>query len=528
MPSILFYTICIGFASGILFRSLFDFGVSEIGLVLVVSLACVCLWRRKAYGFATPLLLTSLFLFVCALGMFRMDMQVSETSLLSNYVGESVELRGVIKREPEARADTVHLHVAPYIQEETANEYVLVTLDRFSFHEIGLEYGDVVRVHGELTYPESFDTDTGRIFDYPNYLASRNIKTVLYGGEVALETKAEVSFIGMLLSGKSKFMDSLESYLPQPHASLGEGILLGVKKALSEQLDEAFRETGTIHIVVLSGYNVLIVVEAMLYMLAYVCKPRMRMVIGLLGIATFALLVGMSATVIRACIMASLLLIARGTGRVHAVLRALALAGILMLSVNPYLLVYDPGFQLSFLATLGLILFSPYIESVLKQVPEYLGIRGIITATIATQIAVLPILLYHTGMLSAVSLVANALVLPMVPVAMFLTFVTGIFGVVSATLGHLLGYTAYLSLTYIIEVVYALASLPFSAYTVHAFPFWMVLGMYVGIAFWYGGYMRKVNHFTIQEEKISGTDAYEGWVIEGEKNIQEKAKLPFR
>jgi len=329
---------------------------------------------------------------------------------------------------------------------------------------------------------------------------------------------------------KKKFMDSLELILPSPHSGLGEGILLGVKRALGEDLEEAFRKTGIIHIVVLSGYNILIVVSAMMYILAYFCRPKTRMVFGLAWIVSFALLVGLSATVLRASLMAALLLVAQATGRNYAVLRALMLAGVMMLLLNPYLLVYDIGFQLSFMATLGLILFSEYIEKRLTFMPDIIGLRGIATATIATQIVVLPLLLYHTGMLSIVSLVVNILVLPMVPVAMLLTFLTGILAMVSQTLGSLVGFLAYGSLNYIIKIAEFFGNLPLSAKTIDAFPFWIVVVAYALIAVWY---IIKVKDDNYEVEGVEVQNDYDGWTIEEEKSPETRSasgdsSLPFR
>jgi len=150
-------------------------------------------------------------------------------------------------------------------------------------------------------------------------------------------------------------MRSIEAVIPEPQVGLAEGLLLGVKQALGDELEVVFRKTGIIHIVVLSGYNVMLVVIFITYVLSYVLPYRARVPFGILAIVCFAVLVGLSATVVRASIMASLILFARATGRTYAVMRALCFAGVIMVLINPYLLVYDVGFQLSFLATLGLI-----------------------------------------------------------------------------------------------------------------------------------------------------------------------------
>jgi competence protein ComEC len=232
--------------------------------------------------------------------------------------------------------------------------------------------------------------------------------------------------------------------------------------------------------------------------------------------------------------MAGLLLVARSTGRSYTILRALLLAGIIMLLFNPYLLVHDPGFQLSFIATLALILFAPHVEKWLLFIPEKLGLRTIITATIATQIFVLPLLLYHTGLLSSVSVLVNALVLPMVPIAMLLTSLTGVLGIFFEPLGIFFGFITYYSLGYIIFVSEFFGSFSFAATTVTKFPFWFVVIAYVGLAWLLFRLSKKKEHRLIE---TGDKDDLSGWTIEEEKE-EDKEKtgdsqssspaLPFR
>ena len=512
MRGIVFYTICIGFASGIFVRSFFDFGGSIITVFLLISVATMFMWRRKKKEHASPLFLSSVFFLVCSMGMFRMDVADTKESVLVPMVEQQIEFFGRVSREPEERASSVHFYITPIVKDVLLKERVLVTADRFSFAESNIEYGDIVRIRGKLSLPEAFESDGGRIFDYPGYLRVLGVHTVMYNGAVTYEREGDSLLLTRIYASKARFMELLESILPQPHAGLAEGMLLGVKRALSDSLDEAFRKTGTIHIVVLSGYNVMIVVEVLLYVLAYFCVRRTRVWIGIGGIVLFALLVGMSATVVRASIMAGLLLMVRGTGRTYTVLRGLGLAGVVMLLINPHLLVHDPGFQLSFLATFGLIVFSPYFEKKLTAVPEQFGMRGIITATIATQVVVLPLLLHHTGMLSVVSVVVNALILPMVPIAMLLTFATGMAGLILPFLGNVLGYITYLSLSYILGIVTWFASLPYASATVTQFPFWIVVVAYIGMALWFVTRMSADDHGLTEGE-------YDDWTIVAEDSL---------
>ena len=548
MSDKLFYTLGIALTSGVFLRSLFDIGGSGIALCFFISITCLGAWRirsRKIHiEFNAPLFLTGIALLCFSLGMFRLHMIDSHVSPFVEYENQSVVIEGRIAREPEIRDTTIHLYIEPVVADTETSERILILVDRFAHQSDNLSYGDLVEIKGKLTRPEPFDTDTGRTFDYPGYLRAKNAQFVVYRAELTVITQEEHTFLGDLFRGKQKFMETFERAVPEPYAGLGEGLLLGVKRALGKDLEATFRETGIIHIVVLSGYNIMIVVEALMFVLSFFFFPRTRMILGMSIIVLFTLLVGLSATVIRAALMAGLLILARGTGRTYAVLRALMLAGVGMLIHNPYLLVHDPGFQLSFLATLGLILVAPHIESRLGMIPELWGTRGFLTATLATQIFVLPLLLYHMGLVPVLSVLVNVLVLPMVPIAMLFTFITGIVGFFSSVLGSLCGFFAYLSLAYIIKVAEFFGSFPFASFSIDAFPFWVVIVTYVIYAYILlrlSEHERETLH-TVVTPKITAEklkeikNDYEGWVIEEAKESPREASgasrgdsgFPFR
>lgn len=540
-----FYTICTAFASGIFIRSFFDIGFVGIVFFAVIGGACLLAQRlvSKSFVYTSPLFFISIVCFTFSLGVLRMQVVEMSTSSLDHYANVKVLLTARIIREPEVRETNIHIYVRTENNDDT-RDTVLITTNRFDGASQDLSYGDVVQIEGILTRPESFATYGGRTFDYAGYLKARGVEYVVNFATIKMVTQEKGTFLGYIFRGKKKFLETVEVYVPEPYVGLGEGVLLGVKRAMGKNLEETFRETGIIHIVVLSGYNIMIVVQSLLFVLSFFFFSKLRILIGMAFIIVFALLVGLSATVVRASVMAGLLLLAQGTQRTYVVLRALILAGIGMLLLNPYLLVFDPGFQLSFLATLGLVLLSPHFEAALSRVPQIIGIRGFITATLSTQIFVLPILLYQMGTFSAVAVVVNVLVLPMVPVAMFLTFLTGMTGMFSDILGYGFGYLAYLSLKYIISIAVLFGGLPFASFAVTAFSFWVVV-----IAYLFLGYavmrlsLRKDDEeITISSDRKKEAEKeivndYEGWIIEEETDTSREAlsasrdvktKLPFR
>lgn len=506
MHAVLFYAATIAFAAGILFRSFLFVGLPTVLFGMVLAGVCALLWSKKRSAPSAPyVLVLSVMMLFAAFGILRMEWASwSETDpSLESLLTTEITIQGVIAREPDIRDTTSHVYI------EAHDRIFLIITDRY----VPYQYGDRVSVTGELLRPESFETDLGRTFNYRGYLLARGTAYMMIYPDMVRVSSGEGNILQeKLLSVKHMLMRSIEQVLPEPHAGLGEGLLLGVKRALGDELEAVFRKAGIIHIVVLSGYNIMLVVTFVLYLSAYVLPLRARMLFGITAIIIFALIVGFSATVLRASIMASLLLIARAIGQTSAIIRTLLFAGCIMLFFNPYLLAFDTGFQLSFLATLGLILAAPYIENRLGLVPTHIGAREFLTATLATQIFVLPLLLYQIGEFSVVSVVMNVLVLPMVPIAMLGTFAAGVIGMFSTVMALPFTYTTYLSLSYILILAEWFASLPFATYQVPAFPFWVLPFVYsvIGYGVW---------RLRLKNTDGSNIDPLQDWTIVDEHQL---------
>jgi len=242
-------------------------------------------------------------------------------------------------------------------------------------------------------------------------------------------------------------------------------------------LSDTFRTVGLVHIVVLSGYNITVVMSAIARAIAW--APRI-MQFGARGfvVAFFILMSGGAATAVRAGLMALLAVFARETGRVYLALRALGVVAFGMVLWNPWTLAFDPGFQLSALATIGLILFTPMFAVRLQWVTERYGLREIAASTLGTQLAVLPLLLYQNGQLSLYALPANLLALPVMPLAMFFSGIAALAGWAAGPLAPLIGFPAYALLGYVIGVARLFASLPFASLSIPAFGAWWLAIVY--------------------------------------------------
>lgn len=474
MKEALAITSVVAFSLGILFASSYE-GISFIfWLLLLASGIFLGAWffaKRDSYLFP------ALFFLFLALGLARFHtFDVGIRPSLESTLGTKVELSGTIVKDPDVRESTERLTV--YVPSE--NTRVLVVVSRYP----SFSYGDEVTVSGKIEHPKPFDTDSGRVFAYDRFLAKDRISYIMNFAHIEKTGQADSVFmkaIGSLYLLKNIFVSGLQEALPEPASSLAEGILVGGKQGLGKELLGIFTVTGLLPLIVLSGYNVMIVAQGVLLCFSFLRK-RNALILSGITIILFVILSGSGSSAIRAGLMAVLALFARGSGRRYDALRILVFAFCMMLLWNPLQLVYDPGFQFSFMATLGLILLSPGMEIRLMKIKKA-AIREIISTTLSAQLFVLPLLLYQTGNLSLVSVPANILALIAVPPAMLFSFIAGITGMIVPSFALWVGLPAYLLLSYIIAVATSFASLPFAHQLIPEFPVWVLVIAY-GLLGW--------------------------------------------
>lgn len=480
MRGYILYTAFAGFLCGVAVDSLVSLSF-YLSLLIFVLFLLVFIFFLFLFRKVIVIFLCAVFVFSASVGIVRHSYAIYNFSgdSLENFVGEKIEIEGLIADELDIRENNTRLTFLPkkFAYAENFRKKILITVAHDALGEDFL-YGDSVLVSGTLELPENFETDTGREFDYVSYLAKDGIGYQMYRPDISLMARGQGNFIkSALLSVKKSFVETLESAIPAPHSSLAGGILLGAKHSLGKELTDAFRQSGLIHIVVLSGYNVTIVADFIIKIFSFLPKYA-GVVGGMLGIVAFALITGSGATVVRASVMACIALVGRSTGRTYDIMRALFLAACVMVFHNPLILLSDPSFQLSCMATFALVVCSPFFEKYLWFLPERLGIRATIASTLATQVFLLPMLVYMTGMVSIVSLVTNILVLLAVPVAMAVSFLVGMLGFVSSFFSVVVGYLAYLLLQYMLLIVEIFSALPFAYVNLPQVSVWLVFLFY--------------------------------------------------
>ncbi|MDO8572864.1 MAG: ComEC/Rec2 family competence protein [bacterium] len=478
-----FLILVAGFTIGVAFRSFINLG-GAFTLFLIftaVSLFLFFVTRREK-----RVILVSLIMFSIGLGMFRYDLSdlYHGDPFLNDHIENEISVRGFVSEEPDLRSDHVNLTVDIVEIDTTGEKHpvktrALVITDRYP----SWNYGDEISASGKLLLPKNFEqSDTERLFDYVSYLAKDGIFYQFIRPDISRVGEGKGNVIKReLLLLKHAFLDRVSRVIPEPESSLLGGLLVGAKQSLGKDLLDDFRIAGVIHIVVLSGYNLTIVAEAIMRFFSF--APRMAgLMLGGGSIILFSIMTGAGATVVRASIMALLALLARATGRVYEITLTLLFAGFVMLLYNPKILIFDPSFQLSFLATLGLIHGAPLLEKHLKFITKTFGLRDIVSATLATQIFVLPLLLYMMGKFSIVSLPVNLLILPFIPLTMLFGFLAGAAGFVSIFFSFPFAFIAHLFLWYELKVVEVAAAVPFASIGVFVFPAWLMIMVYTVFA----------------------------------------------
>jgi competence protein ComEC len=394
------------------------------------------------------------------LGVFRVSL-IENVNTADFLVGKNEQFEGVIIFEPDKRENNIHY---VFFVEEY-NFITRITMPKFP----ELDFNEVIVFKGVLEKPDKFENENGIEFNYPKFLSKDGIGYVMFRPQIisredyksdSFLQKIKVTFYKFLFFIKDKFTNSLQRELKNPQAGLAAGILIGSKQALGKDLLDDFRRAGLIHLVVLSGYNVTIIADAIRKVFSSLPIFYSKF-FSIFFILAFAILTGASATTIRASIMAIIAVLVFSSTRKYEVVRALWVAAFFMVLHNPKILTSDPGFQLSFVATLGLIHISPYISSKIKFITEKFQLREIISTTIATQIAVFPLIIKMTGELSVISIIANIIVLPLMPFAMLISAIAGLISFLGPP-AKIFSFPAYLILSFIIWVAEFCSSLSFA------------------------------------------------------------------
>ena len=451
------------------------------GLGLLLAIVAEDRWRTIGVGVAV------FFLAAWRLAVAVPDFDSAHISA-HNDSFRVATLTGLVSDFPDVRDEYIGLRIKSdsirYSDSDAAlpiNGDALVRADRLS----SFSYGDRVEALGILETPPEFED-----FSYREYLAQQGIFSLIANASVTTIATGEGSPILHLLFGlRQRALDTLYSIFPDPEASLLAGILLGIESGISSDVREAFNDTSTTHIIAISGFNITILAAIVISVTGRSLGMRRGAIVAAIVIASYTILVGADASVVRAAIMGGLVLFARFLGRMTLALASLAAAAIVMTLANPYVL-WDVGFQLSFAATLGLVLYAEALKdwfvrfasrwvqtAQAKRLSTPVG--EFVLFTFAAQVTTLPLTAYHFQRLSLVSFAANPIVLPAQPPLMILGGLATLVGMIWLPLGQLLAWIAWPFPAFTIRVVDLFAAVPSAAIDLGPISFPALITMYV-------------------------------------------------
>lgn len=408
---------------------------------------------------------------------YQLTLQPLDANQIAFYNDRGpVTLEGLVVAEPDIRDSGLQLRLQ--VEQLTGRDGVphavtgdvLVQLPRYPT----IPYGSRLVVNGRLETPPS-NPD----FSYRDYLARQGITSLMGNPRLLAREDGQGSWLKhQIFAFKAGAQATIEAIIPPPESGLLSGILLGVEHAMPPAIDADFRATGITHIVVISGFNISILAAIFLSLGTPLLGQRRAPLFAIAAIILYTLMVGAEASVVRAAIMGSLYIIGqRWLGRPTFALGSLFLAGLLMTIVNP-LALWDVGFQLSFAATLSLMLYAdPLTQAVrrwlLRRVSReatrrILGVLNeAVLVTLAAQVLTLPLTMVYFQQFSLISLTANAFILPAQPGVMIWGGLATLVGLVSPTVGELFGYVAYLFLHYTILLSRFFAEAPYALLPIH-------------------------------------------------------------
>jgi competence protein ComEC len=412
-----------------------------------------------------------------------------------NHPEATYRVTGVLLAPPEASDRYVRLRLSAdkLFQEEQGIEQVVHGSLLVTDWDLGdWRYGDRLEVTGLLEDPPE-----GEGFSYRGYLARQGIYSTMQPEQIErLGSGYGNPLLAALYRLRERLLALTYQFYPDPEASLLAGILLGIESGISPDVKKAFQDSGTAHIIAISGFNIAILSALFATLFSRLLGRWRGAITALACIAVYTLLVGAGASVVRAALMGGLTLFAVQLGRRQDGFNTLAIVALIMALLNPNVL-WDVGFQLSFLATLGLVLYAGAlsqgfvslagrrlppvsVQKLARPVSEY------VLFTLAASLTTLPVILYHFGRLSLVSLIANPAILPAQPPLMVLGGISLLLGLLFEPLGRLAAALTLPFAAYTVRAAEIFASIPGSALPVGKVSLgWVVLfyGLLFGLTF---------------------------------------------
>ena len=475
------------FIAGILLETYLHISLSYKAICILVLLSggIICFRKKrtppKAFGG-----IILLYCLTIPISMMYTEIYSSfhQPNLQSHFhnTNTEIQIKGIIIKDPVKRRFYTNIVISPEQIKglQTPKGSILV---RVSSCNLKFKYGDKVLVFGKLS-PAYWSGNIGT-FNYKKYLKRHHIHGVMKikdAGNIEIVARNEGNFIiGKAFALKNVIKTINKRSLPDPQAAMLNGILLGMREDIPQQIFDMFKKSGIVHILAVSGLHVSLIL-LMFWGFLKLCRipKKVAAIILILLVTLYCMVTGMRDPIFRTTIMALAVLVAIIIDREQNLYISISLACLTLLLINPYSL-FNAGFQLSFIATLGIICLTPILIERVKLKPHFLSTA--FSVSLSAQISIMPIVAYHFNYLSLWSVFTNVLILPIVACILALGLLASVFGILWIKLAYIFSMPNWILLTILLRLIEFFSSIDFMHLEVQKPYITDIIGYYTFIAF---------------------------------------------
>jgi len=400
-----------------------------------------------------------------------------QLNAFDSFDGQFVTIKGYATSEPQIKGEKASFILkVEGIKRGNSNDFekvkgkmLLTTLKKEE--ESLLHYGNELICSGTLYQPKGVRNPGG--FDYRRYLAGKGVGATMFSYPYAIKAGEAVRgnfAVRLGINLQKRIVNVIEKSLPQQQAGLLNGILIGYREGLSEEVQEAFSSAGLTHIMAVSGANISFILLPAAFLLKKLkVRKRIANIALIFLILLFMLITGFEPSVLRASVMACILLIAGILYREPDVYAAIAVSCIILLSVSPCML-FDVGFQLSYGATVSIVMLYKNVKAWFENIcikgkrislPKWA--KESLAATISAQLGVLPLTVLYFNKLSLISVFSNLMAVPMLELITILGMIMAVAGQFSLFISRLIGYINSVFLSGVLYITRLTSGIPYAS-----------------------------------------------------------------
>ncbi len=457
-------------------------------IVLFLAILPIMTWGYKKFT------LSLLALAVMSLGIWRFAVSLPQIDKkhIASHDHQLIKFIGQVIKEPDIRQTHRKVALSNIVMldkkmQSSRRGRVLVNVPNYP----EIKYGDWLKISCQLKQPGKIDD-----FDYAKYLSVKGIYSVCYKPETVNLINGPTSkgqkIMGYIYQLKYQVKQVVDETISYPQSEIMSAMVLGLRKNIPENILQNFRQSGLSHIIAISGLHISIITFLFFNLLIAIgFNRKYAFPLSIVALILFLIMIGFRSSSIRAGIMGISALWALQVGRLKNSINALVFAAAVLLLINPKLLLNEIGFQLSFLAVLGIIYFGERISQWLAKikVPQFFEIRSTLMMTLSAQLMVLPLIVYYFGNLSVISPLSNILVLPAMPFIMIVGFLTGLIGIVWLPLAKLIGLLTEVLIGWIMTVAKWSSNFPYGNFNLKID--WIIVFVIYLLLAWLIWYMRN-------------------------------------